>query len=69
VIAFYKEVETKAPPAGMRRARRLVASTLLRSAREPRDDAPPMPGWKAWLYCAWVLVAAAYYIGCMVGWL
>lgn len=60
---------TKDPPGSpeMRRAHRLVASTLLKKQRYPADDAPPVPAWRAWLFTAWVVTATAAYLAYMVG--
>lgn len=67
MIAPIKRPKTSAPSPGIRRAHRLVASTLLQQRLRPRDAAPPVPAWRAWLFTAWVVVTAAVYFACMSG--
>ena len=52
----------------MRRARRMVASTLLQEERELRGPGSRVPGWKAWLFAGWVIVVTAVYFTYMFGW-
>jgi hypothetical protein len=69
VIAPIRETEGSGLASRMHRARRLVASTLLRRRSYPADDAPPVPHWKAWTFTVWTAVAAGAYFAHMIGWL
>lgn len=66
MITFYKETEDATTTEEIRRARRLVASTLLTTRPDRADDAPPVPGWKAWLFAAWVVIATTFYFAHML---
>lgn len=50
----------------MRRARQVVASTLLQTRRKPVVQAPPIAAWQGWLFAAWVLVVVVAYFGSML---
>jgi hypothetical protein len=50
----------------LRRAHRLVASTLL-PPQPLSPPAPDVPAWQAWIVAGWVVVVAAYYFVSMLG--
>jgi hypothetical protein len=50
----------------LRRAHRLVASTLL-PEQQPSPPPPGVPAWQAWMVAAWVVAAAACYFASMLG--
>jgi len=59
--------ETAEARGRLRQARHLVASSLLEERRESVPDAPPVPGWRAWLFSAWVVVVTVMYFAHLVG--
>ncbi len=61
--------EAKDPPAapGLRRARRLVASSLLKRRSYPADEGPAVGPWQAWLFTAWVVATTLAYAVAMAG--
>jgi hypothetical protein len=61
MVAPIQHKDKPAPSSAMRRAHRLVASTLLSQA-PAADGAPRVAAWKAWLFAAWVVVIAAAYV-------
>ncbi len=70
MIAPLRPVET-APPeteTQLRRARRLVARTLLGATADPHDRPPPVAAWVAWLFAGWVVLVAVLYFLAMAGW-
>ena len=66
MIAPYRK--TKNPSSSMRRARRMVASTMLSDEAESRKSRARVPGWKAWLFAAWAVVVTVAYFAYMSGW-
>ncbi len=68
MIALYQQTEDPPQPRGMVRARRLVASALLRRSSRRADGAVAVRGWKAWLFTTWVVVVTAAYFAYMIGW-
>lgn len=58
MIAFIRLPEEPVRSPAMHRAHRMLATALLRPAA--RDDAPPLPGWKAWLFAGWLVAAAVW---------
>ena len=68
MIAPYQK--TKDPSSSsMHRARRMVASMLLTDEAESRKAGARIPGWKAWLFAAWVVVVVVVYFMRMFSWL
>ena len=65
MIAPIEKAKPRASAPGIRRARRMVASTLLKPP--PPGGAPRLPAWRAWLFTAWVVVVVAVYLVCMAG--
>jgi hypothetical protein len=61
------DAETAETRRRLRLARRLVASTFFQHRPEPREDAPPIPAWRAWGFTAWVVIVTAVYIATMLG--
>ena len=51
----------------LRRAHRLVASTLLPERRSSPPAASGVSAWQAWMVAAWVVVVAACYFASMLG--
>ncbi len=51
----------------MKRARRVVASTLFSAPAPAQAPAPPIPAWQAWLFAGWVVVVAVAYCTSMLG--
>jgi nitroreductase len=49
------------------RARRLVASMFLEHEPAPRDNAPPVAAWQAWVFAGWVVLVTGVYFATMVG--
>jgi hypothetical protein len=66
MIAPIKRPKASRSSPGIRRARQLVASTLLPQRPQPAD-APAVPAWRAWLFTAWVAVVVAVYSAYMIG--
>ena len=60
---------TEKPPRStrMRRAHRLVVSTLLTGKTSRTDGAPDVVAWRAWLFAAWVAAVTAAYAAYMSG--
>jgi hypothetical protein len=50
----------------LRRAHRLVASTLL-PPQPPSPSVPGVPAWQAWLVAGWVVVVTICYFASMLG--
>jgi hypothetical protein len=50
----------------LRRAHRLVASTLL-PEQPSSPSVPGVPAWQAWLVAGWVMVVAVCYFASMLG--
>ncbi len=67
MIAPIEKPKAAATSPGIRRARRLVASALLKQRPRLPGGAPCLPAWRAWLFTAWVVVVAAVYFACMAG--
>jgi len=60
MIAFIQPpVKTTRPPA-LRQVHRLLATTLLPTRFDPLSDAPPVAGWKAWLFAGWLAAVALW---------
>jgi hypothetical protein len=68
MIAPIKQPEPRAVSRGVRYARRLVASRLLEDGPDPARAPPPIPGWQAWSFTAWVAIIIATYFAHMAGW-
>jgi hypothetical protein len=67
LIAFIKHDEPPRSAPAVQRARRLVASTLLRR-RQSKDDSPGVPAWLAWTFTAWLVGVTLVYGLSMLGW-
>jgi hypothetical protein len=67
MIAPIKQSEDPPRSPGVRHAHRLVASAFLRERKHRAETAPSVPGWQAWLFVAWVVLATAAYAGYMIG--
>ena len=67
MIAPIEGPKATASSPGVRHARRLVASTLLKRRSHPTDRPGLMSAGRAWLLTAWVVVVAAVYFVCMAG--
>ena len=68
MIAKIQQTEDRRRSPRMRRAHRLVASTLLKKTKAAfTGDGPPVAAWRAWLFAAWVATATAAYAAYMVG--
>jgi hypothetical protein len=65
MIAPIQQTEPPRSSSELRRARHLVAATLLEQQPELADDAPPVRAWKAWLFVAWVTVTTVVYFAHM----
>jgi len=71
MIAPLRDEETGGIAAAsrqLRRARRVVARTLLPDVAGREPIARPVPAWQAWLLVTWMTMAAAIYIAMLVGW-
>jgi len=68
MIAFIKHDEPPRSPPALKRARRLVASTLLRRARPGQRRGPEVHAGVAWTFTAWVAAATLIYGLSMLGW-
>ena len=62
MIAFIKPPEKMRRSPRLRHVHKLLADTLL-SRSDDSDSAPPIAGWKAWLFVAWLAIAAVWGIG------
>jgi hypothetical protein len=51
----------------LRDVRSLLAATLLPRQLRRSDCAPPVAGWKAWLFAGWLMVVALWGIVRVVG--
>ena len=67
MIAFYRQTDGPTSTTAVRRARRLVASSLLEQESHPACSTPPVATWKAWLFAAWVVVVTGFYFAHMFG--
>ena len=67
MIAPIQQPEACCRSAEMRRAHRLVASSLLTERSYPADGVPPVRRWKAWLFTGWVVVVTGVYFAYMIG--
>ncbi len=52
----------------LRRARRLVASTLFEPHVDLGRDIPPIAVWRAWAFTGWLLIVTGIYLATMLGW-
>lgn len=55
------------PSEALRRARRIVAETLLPPSRDQQESPPRVPAWKAWLFAAWVLGTSGWFLTHLFG--
>ena len=67
MIAPIESLKASASSPGIRRARRLVACTLLKLRSSRPDCAASAPAWRAWLFTTWVALVVAVYFACMAG--
>lgn len=71
MIAPLRDEETGGIAAAsrqLRRARRVVARTLLLEAGGREPVARPVPAWQAWLLVTWMMVTAGIYVAMLLGW-
>jgi hypothetical protein len=61
-----RDPKPSAPSPALVRARRLVADMLL-TPPASADDAASVPGWKAWLFAAWVVTVVVVYCAHVAG--
>jgi len=61
MIAPVRDKKRSAAPEGLHGARHYVASLLLPDSPPAADVGPPVIAWRAWVYAAWVIAAAACY--------
>jgi hypothetical protein len=59
--------ETTEARRRLRRAHRLVASTLLPERTDSPSPVPAVPAWQAWMVAVWVVVVTACYLASMLG--
>lgn len=71
MIAPLRETESEAPRTRrrLRHAHQVLASTLLETRGAAARNSPTVPGWQAWLFAGWVMVATGFYFAHMIGWL
>jgi len=62
MIAHIRETPRQPRSRVMRRAHRLVATTLLKKRLHPADGAAPVPAWRSWLFTLWVVVVTGVYM-------
>ena len=60
MIAFIRPPEESPPRSRLRRMHGLLGAALLPQRTAPAGDAPPIAGWKAWLFAGWLLAVAAW---------
>lgn len=71
MIAPLRDQETGGLAAAsrqLRRARHVVARTLLPEAGGREPAARSVPAWQAWLLVAWMTMTAGIYVAMLVGW-
>ena len=71
MIAPLREEEPRGLAAAsrqLRRARRVVARSLLPETRPQESAAHPVPAWQAWLLAGWMATTAAVYVALLIGW-
>jgi len=66
MIAPLRQTKPVRRSPALRRAHRLLASTLLTKSARTADDAPLIPRWQAWLFTLWVAAACAIYFAHML---
>jgi hypothetical protein len=62
MIAFIKPPEKLSPSPHLRHVHHFLAETLF-SCSDDSDSAPPIAGWKAWLFAGWLAIAALWGVG------
>ena len=62
MIAFIKPPEKSSRSPRLRHVHQLLAEQLL-SPSDDSDFAPPIAGWKAWLFAGWLAIASLWGIG------
>jgi hypothetical protein len=58
----YTDTATTPREAKLRRARRLVASSLLGEEGRAASSPPAIKPWRAWLVCGWLVLVTGYYV-------
>ncbi|HUT13308.1 MAG TPA: hypothetical protein VMY42_22665 [Thermoguttaceae bacterium] len=66
MIAPIRETQRVRRTPTLRRAHRLLVSTLLPKSSHAADKAPPIPRWQAWLFTLWVAAVSATYLAHML---
>ncbi len=67
MIAPIREADQPTTTPGMRRARRMVASTFLKR-QEGSEKTSWVPRWQAWVFTGWILIVSIAYFSSMLGW-
>jgi hypothetical protein len=67
MVAFTRFGKELARTRRLRDVRNLLAATLLPRSAHHSDSAPPIAGWKAWLFAGWLAVVALWGIVRVVG--
>ena len=69
MIAPLREPETDVDANSrlLARARRAVASALLRDERDSTLQ-PQVIAWQAWLFCGWIVAMVGFSAGMLFGW-
>lgn len=60
MIAFIHPPEESPPRSPLRRVHGVLGAALLPSRTASDGDAPPIAGWKAWLFVGWLLAVVAW---------
>jgi hypothetical protein len=66
--ARFPSSDTDRPRRAIRRARRLVAQSLLASPEPAEERVSPVPVWQAWLVAIWMLMVAGVFLAAMFKW-
>ncbi len=67
MIAPIQQTDERPRSARLRRAHRLVVSTLLGKRASHTDEAPRVAVWRAWLFATWVVTVTAAYAAYLSG--
>jgi len=66
MIAPLRQTEDSSRLRRLRRAHRVVATTLLKKSRHPADTAASVSAWRAWLLTAWIALVITIYAAAML---
>ena len=67
MVAFTRFGKESTRTRRLRDVRNLLVATLLPRRSRRSDCAPPIAGWKAWLFAGWLAVVAIWGIVRVVG--